>query len=147
MSAVITYSEDTPEWIKDWTRWTAEMLLPQWEISVTMVDHLEETKETEDFAPDRPGESQIYSENLICEVKLLRTITDTPTHHVEVVHELCHAFLSQMGDAAKNLISSKVVKNTAWKSYGAAEEIAVVILSRLLVSLRSSQVVDKKEIA
>lgn len=134
-----SFSDDTPEWIRDWTSWTALLLLTDWRISVIMVDKLEEDADHDDLGEDRPGEIVASAENLRAEIKFLKTIKDDDDGHIEVVHELCHAFMCRMSESAKNLISSKVVRKTAWKSYDAAEEESVVKLSRLLVQLRGGQ--------
>ena len=132
---MIKFSDNTPPWVRDWCEWSVNLLLPEWDVDVEMVDKLEQGHE--DLGDDRPGEIIASSENLKASVKFLSSMKDCPQSHIEVVHEFCHGFMARMSESANNLISSKVVRKTAWKSYDAAEEVSVVKLSRILVQLRN----------
>lgn len=135
---------EVPVWIQNLVEWTVQLLIPEWDVKVSMVDKFEETDKSDLWNADdvdalgnaRPAEVYASSENLAVDLKILSTIKENYDGEVTVVHELCHAFFCRMSEAAKNLISSKVVKKTAWKSYDAAEETTVVVLSRSLVKLR-----------
>ena len=144
---MINFSDDTPDWIKDWVTWATSLLIPEWDVSVNMVDDFkEDANDTTiwnndgDLSSDRDGEILCSSENLTAHVKLKKCIEDTTKGHIGVVHEICHAVTCRMSESAKNLISSKVVRKTAWKSYDAAEEETVVRLSRSLVQLREGRI-------
>lgn len=129
---MIKFTPDTPAWIEDWVKWTCELLVPDWDINVVMVEELDVD------TPDDKGEIEPSPEYLRAEVKYEKSLEDTTDGHERVVHEIGHAFLAKMSEAANTLISSKVVKKTAWKNHEYAEEEAVVRLSRILVSLRNS---------
>jgi hypothetical protein len=136
---MIKFSADTPDWVKDWVSWASSLLLPQWDVKVEMVASLNDDDAPDSsFSPDRWGEVEFSSANLVLTVKYLTSIEDSHAGHVVVLHELCHAFFARMSEAASALISSKIVRQTAWKSYDDADESTVVVLSRCLVELRNA---------
>jgi hypothetical protein len=149
---MIKFSNDTPDWVKDWLKWAADLLVPDWVVSVKMVNNFQDDEACGDnfwnkddldmIDQDRVGQVSVRSENLCADIQLLHKIEDDHEGHVAVVHEMCHAFTAHMSEAAKNLISNKVVKKTAWKSFDGAEEQAVVRLSRTLVALREQFVLN-----
>lgn len=136
----IKYSKDTPAWIKDYVEFSVRTLIPDWDVSVEMVD------DCEPDVPDNKGEIESYPEYLRAEIRYENELVDNTDGHERVVHEVCHAFLARLSETAKTLISSKVVAKTAWKSYEHAEEEAVVRLSKLLVALRDKSVVNSQEV-
>ena len=136
----INYTKETPEWIRDWATWGINLLIPDWDVKVGM------TEEVNASEPDNKGEVEAYPQYQRAEIIYETSLVNNVDGHERVIHEICHAFFAHMDEAAENLISSKIVKKTAWKSYDLVGEMTVVNLSRLLVSLRP-QVVDKKEIA
>jgi hypothetical protein len=136
----IKYSKDTPDWIKDYVQFSVKTLIPDWDICVVMVD------DCEPDAPDNKGEIETKPEYLRADIRYEKELTDDVDGHERVVHEVCHAFLARLSETARNLISSKVVAKTAWKSYEHAEEEAVVRLSKLLVALRDKSMVNSKEL-
>lgn len=134
---MFTFSSDTPDWINDWVTWSANLLIPNWDVWVTMVD---------DLAPDEPddkGEVEAYSQYMRAFIRYEKELKDDKEGRERVVHEVIHALLDDMGAAAENLITSKRIQKNCWSRYIEAEETAVVFLSRLLVSLRGERSVEK----
>jgi hypothetical protein len=129
----IVFSSDTPPWIKDWVNWAVDCLIPSWDVNITMVEKLDPE------CPDDKGEAYAYSDYLRLVVHYDTSLQDTTDGHERVVHEIIHGFLANMGDAAENLVTSKSIKKSSWPRYVNAEETTVVILSRLLVSLRGKE--------
>lgn len=126
----LSFSHNTPKWIVEWVTWSVNILIPEWDVNVTVVDEINEEE------PDNKGDVYAYSQYYRADVRYEASLEDTKDGQERVVHEICHAFLSKMTDAAENLISNKVVRKTSWKSYDLAEEAIVVKLSRVLVDLR-----------
>lgn len=131
------FSTDTPDWIKDWVTWTTEQLIPNYDVTIVMVDDID--PET----PENKGEAETHSQYLRTFIRYEKDLEDNKDGHERVVHEVVHAFLDAMDEAAENLITSKRVRNSCWKLYCNAEETTVVLLSRLLVLLRGESGVEK----
>jgi hypothetical protein len=134
---MITFSDDTPVWIKDWVLYSHSLLIPEWELEVEMKDCVDED------VPECTGEVNIENGYLRATVYYQSDLQHTAQNITRVVvHEICHIFLGRMVSAAENLISNSVVKKTCWKNYEEAEETAIVQLSRVLVKLRNE--IDNK---
>jgi len=141
---MITFSNEAPDWVKDWITWGTNLLLPQWDVCIELVDSFQHDAIHPDIPDERFAESTSDSEYMHCEIKALSSLQDDHNGHVFLIHELCHAFLMIMTDTAGNLITNQNIRKFAWKAFNAAEETRVVILSRLLVSLREAQLVENK---
>jgi hypothetical protein len=127
---MITFTDSTPAWIKTWVSWTVALLIPEWDVTVSVAHDLYPD------VPDCKGEIESAPEYLRATVRYDDSLEDNEDGRRRVVHEICHAFLSRMSETAQQLISSKVVRKTAWCAFEHSEEATVVILSRILVHLR-----------
>jgi hypothetical protein len=131
---MITFSDDTPVWIKDWVLYSHSLLIPEWELEVEMKDCVDEE------IPECTGDVDISHGYLRASLCFQRDIKETQLNIVRVVvHEVCHIFLSQMSSTAETLISSKTVRETGWKKFEHVEEETVVRLSRIIVQLRDKE--------
>jgi hypothetical protein len=129
---MITYTEDVPQWIRDWVDWTAKTILPEWDIYVKM-------KEGEDIeCPDNKGEIEAVWQYSRAFVTFYHSIENNTDGQTRVVHELCHALLGKMESISKSFVTSKTVQRF-WEHYENAEEELVVRLSKILVQLRKQQ--------
>ena len=131
---MIEYKDDVPAWIRGWVDWTAAILLPDWDIYVSMTS--EEDKD------DSQGEVVSSHQYMRAYVTYNTALKDTLDGHIRVVHELCHPFLSKMEAVADSLITSKTTRKF-WVHYEDAEETVVVKLSKIMVQLRLQQQGDK----
>jgi hypothetical protein len=146
---MITFSDDTPLWIRDWVKWACAVLIPDWYITVKMVDDLGEEDDDEDYEfssehLNAKGTIEVSTEYLSASVEFLKSLSDTPDGHVRVIHEICHAFLARMEQGAELLMKLYRKKPTrsalmAWKNYNHLEEETVVRLSRILLQWREGE--------
>ncbi len=127
---MITFSEDSPEWLAEWVNWAAKLLIPEWDLYISM------DGEEPDNDLDSHGEVHSSPEYMRAHIKFWSKIKDTPDGHARVIHEICHAFLAPLSAAGENLISNNSVRRTSWKNFESAEEITVVRLSKSLLQLR-----------
>jgi hypothetical protein len=125
----ITFTNDTPKWIRSLVTKAAKIMVPEWEIKVVMVSKVDKD------CPDKKAEVSYHSDYLCARICYCRDLKNNKEGKELVIHEIVHLLLSKMDQCAKRLISNSVVLKTAWKSYEGAEEEAVVRISRLLVEL------------
>jgi hypothetical protein len=127
---MINFSEDTPEWIQDLVRWTTELFAPEWDVSVTMKDVVDAD------IPHCKGAIETEPGYLRCDITYQNDLVNNTRGQEDVVHEICHLLTEPTSKCAENLVTSKMVRNTALKNYEHLEEELIVRLTRTLVELR-----------
>ena len=145
----VKFSENTPDWVRDWVNWAVQQLVPDWDVTVLIVEKLSEFNKQEMELYENPDEILAHSnpsnDSLFTRIELLSNLKDDEEGHLVVVHEVCHAFTAYMAQMAENLITSKAIKRSAWKSFSNAEEQTVVRLSRILVAFRDKIMLNSKD--
>lgn len=152
-SGVITFEEDVPAWLRDWCLWVKELLVPEWDLSIKVVDVPD---------PQNPrvnAKTSISTEYLDANIVFGRKLEDNTDGHLIACHEVAHVFFVRLGvaqrlavkagDAAYKQLKGSIVideHNTyepimsmVDEEYDNAEEETVVRLSRALVALRGME--------
>ena len=135
--ARVQFDKDTPVWIRKLVLKIHRLLIPEWEISVTMKNL--------DTLANFVSASRYLTGNIEFDRELIHNVDGRRA----VIHELCHAFLQPMSSSVELFATLIDLKKgnlkdeqkfspetmTLLKNYDDAEEIMVSKLSVLIESL------------